>query len=690
METVSIYEATTNRRKVKQSQRAWKYIQDLCNLTAGDMNKTALIDGRKEYTYGLMFREWERYASVFSALEMTEKQHARVGIMGSTCVEAIFSIYGLNMVGAEVSILASWSAFNFNRIKESIIEEKLTDFILTDDLTQPDLVREILLNKEELGLRNVILLHMPIMGPTANPVLTAAQEAKYAVMKTFFGPICMETLLAVYGSHPVHYATEEPSDTAIIIHTTGTTSGVGKPVPMSNNAINAAVSRFMKMKNISLPYDNLVSSILLDLSNSYSIIDQVHLPFAMGATVVSIPFGLLNPLFYRAISTYRVSFLFSANYMFERWMEMPEDTDFDFSSLKFVALGGTAVSAAEKKRYNDFIEAHGGKDVAILNGYGLSELGGACALSSSDLDDESIGHVLPGIDIRLCDDETGRFFAPKGEVSEGVLYMSAQSMATPKLDGKDVVKVEVIDRKSYICTNDLVRVDADGQITYLGRANRFFLRDEERKYESGSVELEFSRLACIVNCGIVPVYHKKSHENLPMLCVKILDDAGNPKDVMLQALRQVFIEEKTLSEDLLPSRVMLAEELPVNINGKVDLYKLNKGQVTGDVYTVEPVHENGQLSDFKLTPVEEGPADVVQQIVDDIADDIADDIKSKVPTRSKIAGGIKNPPKTMAEFHNMMIENFNVMNQMRRQKINNMLAMRNQMLFPFFNRFRPF
>ena len=295
METVSIYEATTSKRKVKQGQKAWKYIRDLCNLTVSDLNKTAIIDGNKEYTYGLMFREWERYASVFSALDMTEAQHARVGVMGSTCADVIFAFYGLNMVGAEVSMVASWHAFNFTRIKETIQAEKLTDFILTDDLAQQDLVRDLLLKRKELGLRHVIILHAPIAGPTAIPMLTAAQEAKYASLKALYRPICMDSLLAAYGSRPVRYASQETADPAFIIHTTGTTSGVGKPIPLSDSAFNAAVARFMKMKDISLPYDHLVTSILLDLSNSFSIIDQVHLPFAMGGTVIAIPFGLLNP-----------------------------------------------------------------------------------------------------------------------------------------------------------------------------------------------------------------------------------------------------------------------------------------------------------------------------------------------------------------------------------------------------------
>lgn len=682
METKSIYEEMANKRKVDTNQKAWKYLRQLCGLDGKDLNRVAIIDGNRKYTYGRMFREWERCASVFSELDMTEENNARVGVWGSTCAEVTFAFYGLNMVGAQVSLVASWSAFNFTRIEETIRQEKLTDFIITDDLAQPDLVRELMLKRKELGLNHVIILHVSIGGATAIPMLTAVQEAKYASMKALFRPICMETLLASYGSRPVRYAEQETDGNALIMHTTGTTSGTGKPVPMSDQALNDAVASFMMIKDMSLPYDNLVSATMLDLSNSYGIIDQIHLPLAMWATVVTVPLGFLNPWFYKAISAHRISFLFSASYMLERWMKLPEDTDFDFSSLKFVALGGTAVSAAEKKRFHEFLEAHGGKNVIILNGYGLSELGGACCLSTPDLDDESIGYALPGITIRLFDEDKEKFFSPKNKGGEGVLYLTSPSMAASTLDGEEVIKVEIIEGKPYVCTNDLVRMDPDGRINYLGRANRFFMRDEGRKYESGRVETTFSRLEDIESCAIVPVYYKIQHDTIPMLCVKLRDEAGEPLEVIRKALCRVFIEEKTLPEDDIPSRVMLAESLPRNSNGKIDLYKLNKGEVSGDVYTVEPVHTQDQLSDFAFPPCQDEMGDIVEQVLDSISADI----KSKAPG-NKIMQDIKKGTSFMED--NKLYKNFNSWWYMHKQMMENMSGMMGQW-FPWIKQFMSF
>ena len=297
MENTDVAASAAARQRVKQGQKAWKYIRDVTNTNVGNLNRIALEDGTRKYTYGLMFREWERYASVFSALGMTEENRSRVGILGSTCAEVVFAFYGLNMVGADVSLVPSYSSLTPRKVVETIRSEKLTDFIVTDDFAQANLIRELLAQQSELGLRNILVLHVPVAGVTVHPALSAVQEAKHLYMQAMFGPVCMDTLLTIYGDHPVNYASEASSDTAVILHTSGTTGGTGRPVPLSDAAINAAAACFYKYRGIDLPWENLVTAVIVDLSNAYSLMDQIHLPFAMGATVVCTPGGVLNPWF---------------------------------------------------------------------------------------------------------------------------------------------------------------------------------------------------------------------------------------------------------------------------------------------------------------------------------------------------------------------------------------------------------
>lgn len=155
-------------------------------------------------------------------------------------------------------------------------------------------------------------------------------------------------------------------------------------------------------------------------------------------------------------------------------------------------------------------------------------------------------------------------------------------------------------------------------------------------------------------------------------CVKTMDGAGEPKDVVLKALRRAFIEDRMLPEDDIPSRVMLAEDLPRNSNGKIDLYKLNQGQVSGDVYTVDFVHVDDKLTDLILTPFEEDSSDVVEQVIGGITADI----KSNAPG-SKIIRNVKAGTPIM-NYNTMLYEDFNIMRHMYEQMMNNVRGMMSQ------------
>jgi hypothetical protein len=76
-------------------------------------------------------------------------------------VETVLAFYGLDMVGAGISIIPSYSAFSPAKILRVIEEEHLTDIIITDDFAQANLVRRLLSQKDQLGLDNVVLLHVP-------------------------------------------------------------------------------------------------------------------------------------------------------------------------------------------------------------------------------------------------------------------------------------------------------------------------------------------------------------------------------------------------------------------------------------------------------------------------------------------------------------------------------------------------
>ena len=145
-------------------QKSWKFIKELNSYSEERLNAVALIESENKITYRRMFRKWERYAEVFSALGITEKEHARVGLVAETAASSVFSLYGLNMVGASVSLIGIQDLMDEKRLRKTIEKEALTDLILSDLFMMPDMLLRLTKRKEALGLRHIILIHVPVKG----------------------------------------------------------------------------------------------------------------------------------------------------------------------------------------------------------------------------------------------------------------------------------------------------------------------------------------------------------------------------------------------------------------------------------------------------------------------------------------------------------------------------------------------
>lgn len=614
---------TTASGRADIHQKAWKYVYSMNTVYHDNLKRNALEDGNVTYSYEKMFLMWRRYASVFSALKMTGVNKARVGLVGSTAAEVAFAFYGLNMVGAEVSMLSCFTEIKMDGVIQAVRDEHLTDVILTDDFLQPDTLQNFLAKKDSLGLRNILVLRIPVSGAAVPAPVTSVFSAKTCYLQQMFAPVYMDYLLNVYQNYPVSYGPEEDSGIAVILHTSGTTGGQGHPIVMSDSALNAVCNSILQLEQYDFLTSEMVSIMMIDLQNVYGFADQLHLPLSCGCKVVCSPGLGLNPLVYKAISHHKVTLLFCVKPVLEMWMSMPDDTPFDFSSLRGVVFGGSTMTARDKKRFYEFFRKHGAGKIPLLNGYGISEAGGACTLSTEDLNDEAIGYLLPDMELRLFDEESETFFGMEGAPGIGVLYIHSESMSHDTLDGKQIIKTRMIDGKLFVSTNDLVSIDETGKITYLCRASRFFINSTGVKYQSGLVEAEVLKQEGIGGCGIVPVLDKMVHDTVPMLCVETTGDSFSARECVQNALTNIFVSEHILEVSQIPRLVLSCDTLPRNANGKLDLFRINHGEIDGTRYIVEPQWEGEALKGIVLAEdtVEDN---YTLQFINAIASEIAD------------------------------------------------------------------
>ena len=589
-------------------QRCWSFIKELNSCSEERLNSIALRDGFRQYTYRQMFRYWERYAEAFSAVGITGKNHSRAALIATPLTETIFAFYGLNMTGASVSLIYHFDLYDDKGIRNMIEKEGITDIIVSELYAFPKLMKRLLRDREMLGLRNIIVLGSPMGGEYAIPGLEMLRKLNGAMFRELDGGLMMEDLLRDHETYPISYGSINSDDASVILHTTGTVSGIHKPVPMSDKAMNAFVVCALQAKDEYEDFKKapkkMISCLTLNMSWVYAMVDMLHTSLGLGMEVITLPIGGSNPRYAEAIEKYGINILFTSKAILDSWNKtMP---DIDLSKLKVVFMGGSYVSPEFKKTFNDYLRSCG-SSAKIINGYGLSELGGACIISPSSREDDAIGYPMPGFKVKIYVEDEGRFYDLEDGERTGVLYISSPTMSSGRLGDTVFFELEEIDGDLYFNSNDLIRVNADGSMTCIGRSNQYFVNNEGIRFDAGLIETALTAQPGIVACGLTPEFHKTLHDNVPVLYVET-NNRANELAIVHKALVQVFINDDMLADSNMPSQCVFTAKVPLNSGGKVDGKKLASGTVTGKRFSIKPVKLNGRIADILLVPAAEGEA----------------------------------------------------------------------------------
>ena len=590
------------------NQKCWSFIKELNSVSEDRLDSIAMHDGYRKYTYRQMFRAWEHYAEAFTAVHMTGEDHARVALIGAQQTETVFAFYALNMTGASVSLIYHLDLYDEKRIRNMIRMEKITDLVISEVFAFPKTMERLLRDRESLGLRNIILLESPMGGEFPIPMLEAVRKTNTLMFRELSGGLLMEDLLRDYEATPISYGDQELSDSSIILHTTGTVSGIHKPVPMSDKALNSFVVCALKIKDTYEDFkaapEHMVSFMGMNLAWVYAMVDMCHTSLGLGMEMVTLPLGVTNPHYAEAIEKYGISILFTSRSMLDTWNKsMP---DINLSSVKVVFMGGSYVSPEFRKIFNDYLQSRG-STARIVNGYGLSEMGGACTVCPSDREDDSIGFPLPGYRVKIWSEEEEKYYDISDGPRTGVLCLNAPSMSSGRLDDTVIFELENIDGVEYFNSNDLVRVNEDGSLTCIGRSNKLFVNNAGIRFDVGLVENAVASQPGIAACGIAPEFHKILHDNVPVLYVETSSGADGVS-TLRKALMQVFISDGKLADTNLPSQCVLTDHIPLNSGGKVDSRRLANGGLEGTRYNVKHIKLNGRINDIVLLPVPEEEA----------------------------------------------------------------------------------
>ena len=228
-----------------------------------------------------------------------------------------------------------------------------------------------------------------------------------------------------------------------------------------------------------------------------------------------------------------------------RMVLQSEATREDLASLRVVTSGTAALSARDAEA---FAEKFG---VPVLTSYAATEFGGGVA--SWTLSDHqqywsakrgSVGRANPGAQLRVVDSDG----APLGPDREGLLEVKPAQLG-PNSD--------------WMRTTDLARIDADGFLWILGRADQAIIRGGF-KVMPDDVRTALEAHPAVAGAAVVGVADARLGE-VPVAMVELRDQRNATAEQLMDFLRT------RLSRYEIPTDIAVVAMIPRTPSGKPDL-----------------------------------------------------------------------------------------------------------------------
>ena len=216
-------------------------------------------------------------------------------------------------------------------------------------------------------------------------------------------------------------------------------------------------------------------------------------------------------------------------------------------------ISGSAPLLAETHRA---FEARTG--LRILERYGMTETN---MNTSNPYDGErrpgTVGFPLPGVDLKICDPETGATL-PQGEI--GVIEVRGPNVFKGYWQMPEKTAAELRDDGFFI-TGDLGLIDADGYVHIVGRGKDLIISGGYNVYPK-EIEILLDDQPGVLERAVVGVAHPDFGEGVVAVLVA---EPGQTPD--LDAIKDHL--KKTLAAYKRPKRIEVIESLPRNTMGKV-------------------------------------------------------------------------------------------------------------------------
>jgi len=361
------------------------------------------------------------------------------------------------------------------------------------------------------------------------------------------GAAPFEALLAGPGSERP-FAQRGPTDTAVIVYTSGTT---GRPKGAELTHLQLYMNADIPGRLFDVQPDDIVITVL-PLFHVFGLSSILNVCVRFGCTMSLIPrFDPATVL--AAIQRDRATIFEGVPAMFIALLSCPQLGDYDMSSLRIAISGGASIPAPV---LDAFEERFG---VLILEGYGLTETASTTTFNKSATDRRvySVGKPIWGTQTQVWD-PAGRPLPP-GQDSVGEVVTRGLHVMKGYLNKPE--ETAAVFTGNWFHTGDLGYFDEDGFLFIVGRSKELIIRGGYNVYPA-EIESVLHDHPAIAEAAVVGIPDERLGEEV--LAVVVLRPGASlaAEDVI------AFCKERVAAYKY-PRVVEFRDALPKNALGKI-------------------------------------------------------------------------------------------------------------------------
>lgn len=511
------------------------------------------------------------YKELFAKIDKVEKSLRNMGIkkgdvvtvFSVTTPELIFLFYALNKIGAVPNMI---DPRNVKNVIEKCVKDTASSVVFVLDAVYPMLKESI----DALDFEKTIIMPAVESAPIH---IKGIAKLKNKSNINYNNNLIKWNDFIKGNCSPLSENREQNNldldNAAVIVYTSGSTSGVPKGVILTNDNLNAVASEYPALK-LEINQNQTILNIMPPFI-AYGVTCGIHLPLCSGMKNVLIPKFKPQEL-PSLIKKYRPQNFMGVPAHFSAILNSSELEEENLEYLKNPSAGGAPLSKKLEKEINEYFDNHN-CDEHIKKGYGMTELSSS-AISSHRLANAvgSVGVPLiknnvaifePGADKELLNGEEGEICITGPSIMKG--YVS-------NLDEQNKVMKKHSDGTTWIHTGDLGYINENGEIFVSGRIKNVIQRPDGHNNYLFAIENELLSNEAVDECAVIAlnVSEQFGSGEVPIALISggKLNNEG------------IFKIKEQCSSNMpkrdVPCYYLIIEKFPYNDSGKINYVELSK------------------------------------------------------------------------------------------------------------------